>query len=103
MAGGTGSSTRQTVSGWIGWKRGRWAAKATDLRLCEADLVIRRLHSTGAWPCCSLEKTNLNKKTSRDGQGKAIRPLRAASRAISDCRASAVLLCGRERARRGGH
>jgi hypothetical protein len=26
----------------------RWAAKSTDLRLCEVDLVIRRLHPSGS-------------------------------------------------------
>ena len=31
--------------------RGRWAAKATDLRLCETDLVIRRLHSSKSLSC----------------------------------------------------
>jgi hypothetical protein len=33
--------------------RGRWVAKSTDLRLCEADLVIRRLHSSKSLSCDS--------------------------------------------------
>ena len=63
--------------------RGRWAAKSTDLRLCETDLVIRRLHSSKSLSGNSyVAITSASKKIAlvtsvalmTNGTGVAVRP-----------------------------